>query len=109
MHFGCLQAHLVFNQPDLLLAATVAVGPRPSQVVRSTALGVLFPELQGYIAPCPRLCETATASPHSRGGAGTLPSPREGDHASPWGELGAHGVESVRVGDSETPARRVAK
>jgi hypothetical protein len=26
---------------------------------------------------------------------------REGDHASPGGELGAHGVESVRVGDSE--------
>jgi len=46
-------AHLVFNQPKFLL--TVAVGLRLSQVVRSTALGVLFPELPGYSAPCPRL------------------------------------------------------
>jgi hypothetical protein len=51
---GMAGAHLVFNQPKFLL--TAAVGPRPSQVVRSTALRVLFPELQGYIAPCPRLC-----------------------------------------------------
>jgi hypothetical protein len=49
-----LWAHLVFNQPKSLL--TVAVGLRPSQVVRSTALGVLFPDLQEYIAPRPRLC-----------------------------------------------------
>ena len=47
------EAHLVFNQQKSLAIATV--GPRPSQVVRSTALGVLFPELQEYIAPCPRL------------------------------------------------------
>ena len=47
-------AHLVFNQQKSLPIATV--GPRPSQVVRSTALGVLFPELQEYIAPRPRLC-----------------------------------------------------
>jgi hypothetical protein len=47
------RAHLVFNQQKSLPIATV--GPRPSQVVRSTALGVLFPELQEYIAPCPRL------------------------------------------------------
>jgi hypothetical protein len=38
-----IAAHLVFNQPKFLPIATV--GPRPSQVVRSTALGVLFPEL----------------------------------------------------------------
>jgi hypothetical protein len=52
---GQQTAHLVFNQPKFLL--NVAVGLRPSQVVRSTALGVgvLFPELQEYIAPCPRL------------------------------------------------------
>jgi hypothetical protein len=31
---------------------------------------------------------TAAAPPHSRGRTGTLPSPREGDHASPWGGLG---------------------
>ena len=49
-----LPAHLVFNQQKSLAIATV--GPRPSQVVRSTALGVLFPELQEYIAPRPRLC-----------------------------------------------------
>ena len=49
-----LTAHLVFNQQKSLAIATV--GPRPSQVVRSTALGVLFPELQEYIAPRPRLC-----------------------------------------------------
>jgi hypothetical protein len=46
--------YLVFNQQKFLLA--VAVGLRPSQVVRSTALGVLFPELQEYIAPRPRVC-----------------------------------------------------
>jgi hypothetical protein len=46
-------AHLVFNQQKSLPIATV--GPRPSQVVRSTALGVLFPELPGYSAPRLRL------------------------------------------------------
>jgi hypothetical protein len=48
-------AHLVFNQQKPL-PIDATVGPRPSQVVRSTALGVLLlPELQEYIAPCPRL------------------------------------------------------
>ena len=35
--------------------AIATVGPRPSQVLRSTALGVLFPALPVYSAPCPRL------------------------------------------------------
>jgi hypothetical protein len=46
-------AHLVFNQPKFL--AIAAVGLRLSQVVRSTALGVPFPELTGYSAPWFRL------------------------------------------------------
>jgi hypothetical protein len=44
-------ALFLINQPKFMLA--VAVGLRPSQVVRSTALGLPFPELLGYSAPCP--------------------------------------------------------
>jgi hypothetical protein len=42
------KAHLVFNSPKFLLIDPV--GPRPSQVVRSTPLGVRFPDLQEYIS-----------------------------------------------------------
>jgi hypothetical protein len=45
----------------------------------------------------------AAAPPHSRGArAGALPSPREGDHVSRWGELGAHSMEGMPVGDSDS-------